>query len=125
MENGICKGAKSRLAHSSFLDTGFLTGEITQVEDTSATYSAVLVDINLLDEGAGDGEDTLYANAIGNLTNSKGFGGTRTTTLDNNALEVLDTLFVSFTDFIVNSNGIASAEFGEFFAFDLVFYELN
>ena len=113
------------LAHSSFFDTSFLTSEITQVEDTSTTNGTTLVDVDLLDEGAGNGEDSLHAYAVGNLAYSKGFSSSATTTLDNNALEVLDTFFVSFTDFIMNGDGIASAELGEFFALDLVLYELD
>ena len=120
LQEGVCA-----LTHSSFLDTGFLTGEITQVEDTGTTHGTTLVDVDLLDEGAADGEDTFHANAVGNLADSKGLSSSSTTALYHNALEVLDTFFVSFTDFIVNSDGIASFELGESFALDLVFYELD
>ena len=107
------------------LDTGFLTGEVAQVEDAGAAHGTVLVDINLLDERAGDGEDALHTHAVGDLADSKGLGSSASAALQDNALEVLDSLFVSFFDLVVNRDGIASLEFGELLALDQILYKLH
>ncbi len=110
----------------SFLfDTSFLTCKITEVEDAGATHSTVLVDIDLLNERAGEGEYTFYAYAVSNLTDSKGFGTSASAALQDNALEVLDTLFVSFTDFVVDSNCVACFELGEILTFHEIFDVLH
>ena len=57
---------------SLLFDTGFLTGEITEIEDSSSADGATLVDVDLLDERAADGEDTLHTYAVGDFTDSKG-----------------------------------------------------
>ena len=85
----------------------------------------MFVNFNLVDERTADGEDTFYTNAVGNLTDSKGLSRSTSTALQNNALEILDTLFVSFFNFIVDSDGIASLEFGELFTFDQILYILQ
>ena len=111
---------------TSFLfNTGFLTGEITKIEDSGTANSTMFVNFNLVDERTADGEDTFYTNAVGNLTDSKGLSRSTSTALQNNALEILDTLFVSFFNFIVDSDGIASLEFGELFTFDQILYILQ
>ena len=107
------------------LDTGFLTCEVAQVEDAGTAHCTVLVDVYLLNERGRDREYALHAHAIGNLTNSKGLGGSASATLQHNALEVLDTFFVTFFDFIVNRDGVASLEFGELFAFYQILYVLQ
>ena len=106
-----------RLAATLF-DTGFLTGEVAQIEDAGAAHSTVLVDIDLLDERAGDGENTLHADAVRDLADSKGLGSSASTALQDNALEVLDSLFVSFFDLVMDGDGIASLELGELLALD-------
>ena len=66
---------------SLLFDTGFLTGEITEVEDSSSADGAVFVDVDLLDERAADGEDTFHTNTVGNLADSKGFSRTASAAL--------------------------------------------
>ena len=107
------------------LDTGLLTGEVAQIEDAGAAHSTVLVDINLLDERACEGEDTLHSDTVGDLTDSKGFSGSASATLQNNALEVLDSLFVSFLNLVMDSDGIASLELGELLALHQILYKLH
>ena len=87
--------SKDRLAAFLF-DTGFLTGEVAQVEDTGATHGTALVDVYLLDERAGEGEDTLHSDAVRDLADSKGLSSSASTALQHNALEVLDSFFVTF-----------------------------
>ena len=72
--------AKRRLV-SLLFDTGFLTGEVAEVEDAGTTHSTMLVDINLLDERASEGEDALHSDAVSDLADSKGFGSTASTAL--------------------------------------------
>ena len=106
-------------------DTGLLTGEVAQVEDAGAAHSTVFVDINLLDERAGEGEYTLHADAVGDLADSKGLSGSASTALQHNALEVLDSLFVTFLNLIMDGDGIASLELGELLALDKVLHILH
>ena len=112
-------------AHLFLLDTGFLTGEIAQIEDAGAAHSTVLVDVDLLDERTGNGEDTFHTDAVRNLADSKGLSSSASTALQDNALEVLDTFFVSFLNLVMDSDGIASLEFGELLALDQILYKLH
>ena len=107
------------------LDTGFLTGEVAQIEDTGAAHNAVFVDVDLLDERASEGEDALHSDAVRDLADSKGLSSSASTALQDNALEVLDSLFVSFFDLVMDSDGIASLEFGELLALDQILYKLH
>lgn len=107
------------------LDTGLLTGEVAQIEDAGAAHGTVLVDVNLLDERTCEGEDALHSDAVGDLTDSKGFSGSTSAALQNNALEVLDSLFVSFFNLVMDSDGIASLELGELLALHQVLYKLH
>ena len=110
----------------SFLfDTSFLTGKIAEIEDSSSADGATLVDIDLFDERRRDGENSFHTDTVGDLTNSKGFSGTASGALKHNALEVLDTFFVTFFDFVMDSDGIASLEFGELFTLDQILYILH
>ena len=111
---------------TSFLfNTGFLTGKIAEIEDSCSADGTTLVDVDLLDERAADGEHTLHTNTVGDLTDSKGLSGTASSALQDNALEVLDTFFVTFFDFVMDSDGIASLEFGELFTLDQILYILH
>ena len=112
-------------AHLFLLDTGFLTGEIAQIEDAGAAHSTVLVDVDLLDERTGNGEDTFHTDAVRDLADSKGLSSSASTALQDNALEVLDTFFVSFLNLVMDSDGIASLELGELLALDQILYKLH
>ena len=105
---------------SLLFDTCFLTSEIAQVEDAGTAHSTTLVDINLLDKRAGEGENAFHSDAVGDLADSKGLSGSASAALQDNALEVLDTFFVTFLDFVVDGDGVASFELGEFLALDKV-----
>ena len=118
----IAKGA--RLV-SLLFDTGFLTGEVAQIEDTGTAHSTTLVDVDLLDERAGEGEYALHSDAVRDLADSKGLSSSASTALKNNALEVLDSLFVAFLNLVMDSDGIASLELGELLALHQVLYVLH
>ena len=105
---------------SLLFDTGFLTGEVAEIEDAGTTHSAMFVDINLLDKRAGEGENTFHSDTVGDFADSKGLSGSASTTLQDNALEVLDTFFVTFFDLVVDGDGVASFELGELLALDKV-----
>lgn len=110
---------------SSLSDAGFFTCKVAEIEDSGSAYGTALVDIDLLDERGSEGENSFHTDAVGNLTNSKGFSRTTSGTLKNDTLEILDTLFVAFLDFIMDSDGISGLEFGERFALDQTLYELH
>ena len=110
---------------SLLFDTGFLTGEVAQIEDAGTAHGTALVDVDLLDEGAGEGEYTLHADTIRDLADSKGLSGSASATLQDNALEVLDSLFVTFFDLVVHRDGIAGLELREFLAPGKVFDKLH
>ena len=85
----------------------------------------MLIDVDLLDKRAANGEYTFHTHTIGNLADSKGLSRTASSALEDNALEVLDTFFISFSNFVMDSDGIASLEFGEVFTLDQILYKLH
>ena len=103
---------------ATLFDTGFLTGKVAQVEDTGTAHSTTLVDIYLLNKRTGKREDTFHAHAVRNLADSKGLSCSASTALQHNALEVLDSLFVTLFDLVVNRDGIASLKLGKLLALD-------
>lgn len=83
-----------------FFDTGVLTDGITQVEQTGTANLTTFNYFNFADKWRFNGEDTFHTHTVRNFTYSECFGSTLATTLNNNTLEVLDTLFVTFSDLI-------------------------
>ena len=59
-----------RRSGSLLLDTGFLTRQVAQVVDACTTYDTDLVDLDLVDVGRIEGEDTLDTHAVRNLGGS-------------------------------------------------------
>ena len=109
----------------SFFNTSFFTCKISEVEDTCSAYHTVFVYIDLFDERRCEREYSFHTYATRNFTNSKGSGNSCTSYLKDYSLKLLDTFFVSFADFIMDSDGIAGLELGELFAFHLVFNKLQ
>jgi len=83
-----------------FFDTGTLTDSLTQVEQACTTNLTAFYYFDIADKWRFNREDTLYAYTVRNFTYGERFGGTLATALNNNTLEVLDTLFVTFADLI-------------------------
>lgn len=100
-----------------FFDTGRFTGYVTQVEQAGTTNFTSFYDGNAADERRVNRDDTLNPNTVRYFTNGESFGQTFATTLDNHALEVLDTLFGTLDDFIRNDYGIAAFEIGQIVLF--------
>ena len=117
--------AKEDSLEAFLFDSGFLTGEVAQIEDAGTAHSTTLVDINLLDKRAGEGENTLHADTVRDLADSKGLSSSASTALQHNALEVLDSFFVTFFNLIVDGDGVTRLELGELLALDKVLDKLH
>lgn len=98
------------LVNSLLLDTGLLTGEVTEVVDTCATNYTVLVHLDVVDVGRVEGEDTLYTYAVRNLADGEHLGLARTLDLDYHTTEALQTLLVTLDDFVSYGDSITSTE---------------
>ena len=83
---------------------------LAQIENTCTTYLTATVNLYFIDERAVHREDTLYAYAIGNFANGESFFHPAVSALNYIALKLLNTLFVSFFDFIVNRNAVTGFE---------------
>ena len=53
-----------RAGHALLLDAGLLAGQVAQVVDACTTYDTDLVDLDLVDVGRIEGEDTLDTHAV-------------------------------------------------------------
>ena len=102
--------ARLRLVVVAGLDAGCLAFEFTQVVQTAATHETAGYDIDVVDEGGVEGEDTLNTNAVGNLAHSKGGASGAAVNADDAALENLNTLFFAFNNAQVNLDGVAGTE---------------
>jgi len=94
------------------LDTSLLAGQLAQVVDTCATHDTHLVDLDVLDVGRIEGEDTLDAHTVGNLADREHLGLARTLDLDNHAAETLHALLVTLDDLVRYGDRIACLELG-------------
>ena len=74
------------------LNTGSLTSELAQIVKLSAANLTYLVDLDALNVGRLDWEDTLYTNGTRHLTYSEALLVTVTCNLDNYTTIELDTL---------------------------------
>ena len=98
--------------HSSLLDARLLTGKIAEVVDTSTANNTILVNLDLVDVGRVERENTLNTYAIRDLTDGEHLGLTRTLDLDNYAAEALQTLLVTLNDFVGYGDCVTSLELG-------------
>ena len=96
--------------HSLLLDAGFLTRKVTQVVDACATNDTDLVNLDLVDVGRIEREDTLNAYAVGDFADSEHLGLARTLDLDNYAAEALQTLLVTLDDAVGYGDRVTSLE---------------
>ena len=87
-------------------DTGFLAGEVAEVENTCTTYLADFVHLDRIDERRCEGEYSLYTYAIGYLADSESLSHTCTATLNDYATEFLLTLLVLLFDDVGNGNSV-------------------
>ena len=95
---------------ATLLDTSLLTGESTEVVELSATYLTILFDGDLLDEGAFDGEDTLYTYTFRDLAYGEALLVAVTADADDDTTVALDTFLATFADAVVNGDRVTTAE---------------
>ena len=115
-----------KILASALFDTGFLASEVAEVENAGATHNTAFVDLDVSNHRRGEGEDSLHANAAGDLSHGESLGGAGAVDLQDHALELLDTLLGAFHDSIGNGDGVTGFEFGEFlFRNEIVLYVLN
>ena len=95
-----------------FLDTGFLAGEVAEVEDACPADFTNLVDFNLVNERALVREDPFDTDAVGYLADGKGpcVRGS-TANLDDYTAEILEPVLVSFFDPVGDGDGVTGLEF--------------
>lgn len=109
-----------------FLDTGALTTAFAEVEQFGTAHLAHFVQLNRLDIGREEGEETLNTYTIRNFPNGESGGGAIALELDHVAAEALDTFFSALYNFVVDSYIIACFERRQFFfGGQLVVYKLN
>lgn len=98
---------------TTLLDTSTLTATTTEVVQLGTTYVTNAVYLDAVDEGRVHREDTLYADAIGDLTYGKALIDALTGDTDHIALEDLDTCLVALRNAIVDRDRITALECGE------------
>ena len=111
---GKCRQATSLfLCHVNLLaDTGFLTGEITEVEDAAAADLAELVNLDTVNERRLEGENSFNADTTGNLADREGLGERiGTFHLNNYSAELLESFLITFLDSVGNGDGVTGLEF--------------
>lgn len=102
--------------YAAFFDTCFLAGEGAEVVEFCTAYFTEFVYGDRVDERGVEGEDTFYADVVGNFTDGEAFFVAFANNLDDNATILLDTLFVAFFDSVCDGDGVAGAELGMFLA---------
>jgi hypothetical protein len=95
-----------------FLDAGFFTGELAQVEYARAAHLTGLCKLYLLNKRRVDRKNTLHAYALRYLAYGKRLRVTPTSPLDNHALEFLQALLSFFHNAVGNRNRIAAFKCG-------------
>ena len=115
-----------RILTSALFDTGFLAGEVAEVENAGATHDTALVDLDFCNHRGGEGEDSLHTNAAGDLSHREGLGGAGAIDLQDHTLELLDTLLGAFNDSIGNVHSVTGFELRELLRRDkIILYVLN
>ena len=110
--------------HSLFFDTGALTAAGTLEVELCTTHATYLVQIDGLDVWGEQGEGPFHTDAIGDLPHSESGCVACTLTLDHISLEALDTLLITFNNFIVDSDIITGFELRELsFSCQLLVYK--
>lgn len=93
--------------HLPLFNTGIFANHVTEIEDACTTYFPSFVHIDTGDFGAIDRKYSLNTYATGNFTDSEGFGGSSTTALKYNTLELLFAFLVTLDDFIIDRDGVS------------------
>lgn len=97
------------------LDSSSLTLTASQVEQSSSSHFTFSQQFDFLDGRRKDRENSFHTNTIGDFSYCESLTvGVRVFSLDYSSLELLDTLFVTFSDSYVHVDGISSLERREF-----------
>ena len=108
-----------------FLDLGFLATQAAQIIDARFADVTSLVELDVLDHGGGDGETSFHANVIGNLADGESTNLALAAALQDDALELLQTLFLSFYNLVGHRDGVTCLELRKIFYNNLIFNELD
>jgi hypothetical protein len=92
------------------LDTRSFALQLAQVVETRTPHTATLRHFDLLDSARMQRENALNADPVGNLAYSERCQGRAATTIDHNALEDLDALFLAFFDEGMHPDTVAGTE---------------
>ena len=103
------------LFHATLLDTSLFARQATEIVKFRTAYFTEFVDCDRLDEGGFDGEDTLHADAVGNLANGETLLVAVAADADYDTAILLDTLLVTLLDTVSDCDGVAGLEFIEIF----------
>ncbi|MPL81002.1 hypothetical protein SDC9_26910 [bioreactor metagenome] len=98
------------------LDARGFALEGTQVVQAAAAHAALRDQLNAVDEGRVERENTFHAHAVGNLAHRKGGAGGAALDADNVTLEDLDTFFFAFHNAQVHFHRVAGAKRGKIHA---------
>ena len=106
--------AEKPMSNSSFLNFGFLAGQISQIIQLGSTHFTMLVDLDLVDGRRSKREDPFNANVTRHFSDSKSFSVCAARSLQNNPAELLYPFLIAFFYFIVNGNRVSGCEFRKF-----------
>lgn len=109
----FCFPGERRSLAPLLLDARLLAREATEVVEASAANLTDAVNDDLVDERRVHREDTLYANAAGNLADGKALAYALTLDLDDDTLEDLNTLLVTLLDLVGDGNCVTRLEGGQ------------
>lgn len=94
-----------------FFDPGRFTLSTPKVKQPCSSYLTFSQQFDFFETWRDDRENPFYAYAVGNFSYSKGFPiGIYIFPLDHSSLKLLDTLFIAFSNFYVDIDGIPCFE---------------
>ena len=108
-----------------FLDLGLLAAQSAQVVDARLANLALLVEFDVLNHGGGNRETSFHTDVVGNLADGESAGLALAAALQDDALELLQTLFLSFDNLVGHRDGVTCLELRKIFYNNLIFNELN
>ena len=93
-----------------FCDASLLAGEVAQVVELSTTYLTNFVHHDAVDVGTADGENTFNTNCTRHLADCEALVIAVTADFDADTTIELNTLLVTFDNFVSNSYSVTSLE---------------
>jgi len=97
---------------SFFLNPGCFTDALAQVENSCSSNLTTAVHLDFINKRTVQWEYTFYTNSVGDFTNREGFSNTGIAALNHITLKQLNTLLVTFLDFVVYGNTVTGLEIG-------------